>query len=536
MTATTTAIETRFLDIDAKATDKDTFSLSFSSENPVPTPLGNEVLSHRSEAVDLSRLNDGAPFLWNHQPNEVLGVVESAKIVGSKGRAKIRWGTSEAAIAKRKEVTEGILQNISVGYQIEETEFKEDGQILVTRWQPVEISLVAVPSDNSIGIHRSHPQYSTPKEEKQMSNYVTQDLEKPISTGEFETECRNFSVIEAAKGIASGRGLSGRELEINQELENRSGKRTQGFFVPDNGWSQRAYVAGTASAGGNLIETELLSDNFVEKLRSRLVIGELGATMLPGLIGNVDIPTRSGDNTAYWIAGDNGDSITESTGSVGSISMTPKTVGAYTKFSHLMNLQSTPEIEQVVRSGFLQIIAQAIDTAAINGSGSSNQPLGILNTTGIATVAIGTNGGAVTIDKMLDLKKEVSVDNADVETAAYLTNSKVESALSQLKDDQNAYHLNPYGAEIGKQQLASRRLVVSNNVPSNLSKGSGSNLSAAIYGNFSDLFIGTWGSLEILVDPYTDIAKGTIGVRALQSIDVAVGHPESFAAIVDITT
>ncbi len=239
---------------------------------------------------------------------------------------------------------------------------------------------------------------------------------------------------------------------------------------------------------------------------------------------------------AYWIAGDNGDSITESTGSVGSISMSPKTVGAYTKFSHLMNLQATPEIEQVVRSGFLQIIAQAIDTAAINGSGSSNQPLGILNTTGIATVAIGTNGGAVTIDKMLDLKKEVSVDNADVETAAYLTNSKVESALSQLKDDQNAYHLNPYGAEIGKQQLASRRLVVSNNVPSNLSKGSGSNLSAAIYGNFSDLFIGTWGSLEILVDPYTDIAKGTIGVRALQSIDVAVGHPESFAAIVDITT
>ena len=112
---TATQIKTRFLATEAKAVDEDSFSLSFSSENPVPTPMGEEILSHKREAVDLSRLNDGAPFLWNHQPNEVLGVVEKAEIINGKGRATVRWGTSPEAIAKRKEVAEGILQNISVG-------------------------------------------------------------------------------------------------------------------------------------------------------------------------------------------------------------------------------------------------------------------------------------------------------------------------------------------------------------------------------------------------------------------------------------
>ena len=66
-----------------------------------------------------------------------------------------------------------------------------------------------------------------------------------------------------------------------------------------------------------------------------------------------------------------------------------------------------------------------------------------------------------------------------------------------------------------------------------LTKGSGTNLSAVIYGNFADLLIGLYGTLEILVDPYTDFAKGTTGVRALQTIDIAVRHAESFAAMKD---
>ena len=184
-------------------------------------------------------------------------------------------------------------------------------------------------------------------------------------------------------------------------------------------------------------------------------------------------------------------------------------------------------------SCFVSIIANAIDEAALNGSGSSSQPTGILNTSGIGSVAGGTNGLAPTLDHVIDLKKAVAIDNADTANAAYVTNSKVEAVLTKLKDGNSAYHLSPYAGEIGKQQMASRRFEVTNAIPSNLSKGSGSNLSAILYGNFRDLYIGMWGSLEILVDPYSDFSKGTTAVRAIQSIDINVAHAESFAAMKD---
>ena len=276
-----------------------------------------------------------------------------------------------------------------------------------------------------------------------------------------------------------------------------------------------------------------MAGSFVEALRKRLVVAEMGATMMPGLQGVVSIPKRTASATAYWFGADDSDSVTESTGQFGSISMTPKTVGCYSRFSRLMQLGSTPEIETLIRQDFIALLAEAIDAAAINGLGSSSQPLGILQTSGIGSVAGGANGAAPTLDHLLDLKAAVAVDNADVATAGFITTPGVEAALAKLKDSQGQYHLSPYGAELGSSQIAGRRLMASNNVPSDLSKGSGTDLHAIIYGNFADLLIGLFGSLEILVDPYTDFAKGSVGVRALQSIDVAVRHPESFAAMVD---
>ena len=158
-----------------------------------------------------------------------------------------------------------------------------------------------------------------------------------------------------------------------------------------------------------------------------------------------------------------------------------------------------------------------------------------MNSTGIGAVVGGTYGLAPTLDNMIDLKKAVAIDSADKASAGFLTNSKVEAALAKLKDDQNNYLLSPYGSEVGTSRLCGRKMVISENVPSNLSKGSASGtLSAAIFGNFNDLYIGMWGSLEILVDPYSDFSKGTTAVRALQSIDVAVARTDSFAAIQDI--
>tara|TARA_R100000654_G_scaffold71929_1_gene103303 strand:- start:1370 stop:1975 length:606 start_codon:yes stop_codon:yes gene_type:complete len=201
-----------------------------------------------------------------------------------------------------------------------------------------------------------------------------------------------------------------------------------------------------------------------------------------------------------------------------------------------MKLQATPEIEGLIRDDFISTLATKLDSVALNGGGS-NEPDGILQTTGIGSVAIGTNGGAITLDKVLDLKQTVAVDNADVASCAFVTNTAVENALSKLKDGNSAYHLSPYAGAIGSQQIANRSFMVSNNVPSNLTKGSSSGVcSAMIYGNFSDLLIGLFSDAEILVDPYTLSQTGVTSVRILQAIDVKVRHAESFGAIQDITT
>ena len=73
-----------------------------------------------------------------------------------------------------------------------------------------------------------------------------------------------------------------------------------------------------------MIETQLLADSFIEALRDRLAVTETCGTLISGLVGNADIPKRTGSATAYWFGADNSESVTESTGTIGHVSMTPK--------------------------------------------------------------------------------------------------------------------------------------------------------------------------------------------------------------------
>ena len=536
-------LDVRFLDLIDETADSQTdeMTFSFSSETPVNRNGFNEILVHTPEAVDFSRLRNSAPLLYNHHPDKVIGRVKNAwleEVNGvRKARATIQWGTSDLAKQIRKDTEIGVLRNISVGYIIDKAEEDEEGNIRATEWMPHEISVVSIPADTSIGIDRSLPTKKSLNEKamtKSYDKFVSPDHAYE-QQDEYKREASDFSIVKALQATVSGNwNDAGREREVQQELSHRNGRSSQGIFVPHENWKTRDYVKGTASAGGNLVGTDHLPSEFVDVLRAKSVVSELGARTLPGLIGDVSIPTRTAGATAYFVA--ESGSITESTGTFGTITMSPKVMGAFSKFSHLMKLQSTPELEAIIRDDFVSTLATKLDSVALNGGGS-NEPTGILQTSGIGSVAIGTNGGAITLDKVLDLKQTVAVDNADVESCAFVTNTAVENALAKLKDGNSAYHLSPYAGAIGQQQIANRAFMVSNNVPSNLTKGSSSGVcSAMIYGNFSDVLIGLFGSTEILVDPYTLSQTGVTSVRILQAVDVKVRHPESFGAIVDITT
>ena len=535
-TPTEKKIHKRFIELDASEQKKDTFQLSFSSETPVERGFHKEVLSHSPEAANLTRLNNSAPLLWSHNPESQIGVIERAWIENGKGRAIVRWGNSALAKEKRADVESGIIRNVSIGYSIEEMEENEKEQMVATRWTGLEVSLVSVASDPNVGVGRSHPSYSTPKKEsKKMSNYITEYSEPQVDHAEFEHEARQFSIVKAIQASASGNwNEAGREREVSQELSRQYGQRSpQGVLVPNQSWQKRTFVASSAGAGGNIIATDVLADQFVDALRPHSVVMEAGATVMNGLVGNVSIPKRATSSTAEWFGADDADALTESTGSFSTVSMSPKTIGVYSKFSRLMQLQSTPQIEDLIRKDFLELLGTGIDVAALNGSGASSQPLGLLGQSGTSVLSLGTNGAALSVDNLLTLKKNVAAANADDGTCAYVINSKVESAISQLKDSNGAYLLNPYEAQLGESRLAGRRLLVSNNVPSNLTKGSGSNLSAAIFGRWSDLLIGQWSGIELMTDPYSDFAKGSVGVRALSTIDIAVRHGESFSLVKD---
>ena len=140
--------------------EENTYEFSFSSTYPVERSFGTEILSHDDGAIDFGRLNGGvAPVLWNHNMDSVIGIVRNAYLdkEKKKGRAVVELSRNAKAQEVKRDIDDGILSSISVGYRILEMEEREiDGNnaFLATRWEPHEVSVVASPAAPDVGISR----------------------------------------------------------------------------------------------------------------------------------------------------------------------------------------------------------------------------------------------------------------------------------------------------------------------------------------------------------------------------------------------
>lgn len=374
--------------------------------------------------------------------------------------------------------------------------------------------------------------------------------------GLSDKDVRSFSIVRLLHARANptdvaAQRAAGFELECSaeaQKINGRDGGQVRGVTIPAEvlraplvgfeqrgsyaalglaGREQRDLLVGTTTAGGHTVATDLLGASFIEVLRNQLSVMAAGATMLTGLVGNVAIPRQTGSATGYWVA-ENG-APTESQQAFDQVTLTPHTVGAFTDISRRLLLQSSIDVEAFVRMDLAKIIALAVDLGALNGSGTSNQPTGVLQTAGIGSVAVGTNGGPLTWDHVVDLETAVGTANADAATASYITNAKLRGRMKKT-----AQLANTNGSPIwDKNEVNGYAAIASNQVPGNLTKGSGTALSALLFGNFADLLIGMWGGLDLIVDPYTGSTAGTVRTVALQDVDVAVRRVASFAACVD---
>jgi HK97 family phage major capsid protein/HK97 family phage prohead protease len=605
--------------------DQRTIEFPFSSEYPVARYFGNEVLQHDTRSADLSRLNDAAPLLFNHDPGKVIGVVERAWIDGEKkrGYATVKFSRNAFAQEVLADVRDGVLRNVSFGYAISEMEQRGSGDFVATSWAPYEISVVSIPADPTVGMGRSletDPAATaaspTPETEPEVPMENTPDLTavraeaaaeaakaerariagitaltekhgmadlgrqlidggrsldearavvldklgaKPVETVapvEMASEERaNYSITAGIRAMLTG-DWSSREAglvrELSREVEKSGVSKTteRSFFVPFAALNQRAtYVTSGATTGGNLVQTDLLAEDFIEFLRNNALMLQLGVRTMPGLVGNVAIPRRSGVASTYYLSTQT-TAITQSESTFDQVTMSPKNLAALSKYSRQTLLQGTPGIEELVRRDLTDGINLAIDLGILNGSGSSGQPTGIMQTSGIGSVAMGTNGGAITLEKVVDLETAVMQVNGAVNPAnvAYLTNYKVMAALKKLRaggstTGDGPFLFNTDLAGIGRgptpAQLNGYPLAATNQVPSTLTKGSSSGVcSALVMGDFSQAMVGFWGNgLEITVgEDQDDFSKALTSVRGIVTYDVAVRDPKSFAAILDITT
>ena len=362
----------------------------------------------------------------------------------------------------------------------------------------------------------------------------------PHSSGDrhLDGALADYSLTRALAGAAGLAVDWGRERELGAEIARRSGRQFQGIAVPMSVFHVPARsmvgerVLTTAlpggAAGGNLIPTEFLQSEFIDLLRRKLVTRNLGATVLSGLRGNVAIPRQSASATSYWVA--ENAAITPSDPGFTQMVLTPKHAGAVTEVSRNMLLQASPDIDALIRADLSALLAETIDLAAISGTGTGNRPTGVLNQPGIGSVAMGTNGGALTFDAVADLIGTVADMNAEQGALSYLTNTKVRRAAGKLKDSQNR----PLGMDAVFQGLPR---AFSNVVPNTLTKGTSSGIcSALIYGNWSDLVIGYWSELDVLVNPFesTAYSKGNVQIRAMVTADIGLRNAASFGAITDI--
>ena len=577
-------MKTRGMMFDNKVVDEEkrTVQIAVSSEEPVERSFGTEILDHNDRSIDLSFARSGTmPLLLDHDPRQQIGVVENVDLDGSarRLRATVRFGRNGLAKEVFDDVVDGIRSNISVGYHVNSMVEDKAGSYRVDNWLPMEVSVVSIPADRTVGVGRAaekppaEPIIQSEIKETTMSEEIQIDVEavraeaarsaakdtaemyrlaakhnkrdmadeavkngrslaefrgelleaignQPLDTQEIgltKKEVRNFSLMKAIRAMANPTDRNAQaeaafEFEASQEAAKRAGIDPQGLYMPHDvmrSWNQRDLNTSDDSA---MVAEAYRGGDFIDVLRNASSVMQAGATMLTGLSGDVKIPKKTAASSAGWIATEGG-AASESEPTFGQVTMTPRTIGAFTDITRLMMMQSSLDIENLVRNDLSTGIALAIDNGALQGSGSSGQPTGIKNTSGINNP---TDFAAAnpTFAEVVAMETAVAEDNALLGNLAYILPASMAGALKTTAKDAGSGQFVLAGGEMNGY-----RAIVSNQVTAG----------DLYFGNFADCLIGMYGGLDITVDPYTSSTSGTVRIVALQTMDVAVRHAVSFA-------
>lgn len=358
-------------------------------------------------------------------------------------------------------------------------------------------------------------------------------------------DVKNLRKLSIGKALMEVRNnnFTGVEKEVNtwgkKQLREIGKDSEMGFSIPADliAWGERDYQRRfekrdftITTEGADIMQTNLGA--LIPVLRPQPVLDTLGVQFLTGLTGDFQLPRQTAAATMAW-ATENG-AATESTPTTDNIKLTPNRCAGFVDISRLSTIQSSFSIENWIRNEIATALAQEIDRVGVNGSGTAPEPRGIINTTGVGTVVHGANGAAPTWPLVLEYISDIQVANAPQNTLAYLSTfqnkSKMMSTPKQSSGVEGNFIMN------NPNELAGYRFQASNQVPANLTKGTGTNLSAMVFGNWSELYVGQFGAVNLMTDPYSQMINSLVRFYIEVFADVKVRHAASFSVANDIIT
>jgi len=576
---------TRQIQIDLKTRKggTDTFDVSISSETPVERWDGNEILVHTDEAVDMSRFP--LPLCDSHDTGRLnIGVVENPRIEGKKLRGTLRFGKRQEAQEIKRDVESGIISGLSVGYRIKEKKFIDEKIYHAVDWMPFEVSLVAVPADNNVGVGRNFTGEKSMSKKKVEALGIRAEIEENLkitngSSSPLHHElCRKYD--ELAEGVSwptfNNVGLEGvrtyfennkdplaldheteRRLKAKFDKEYGSNESSTGIRLYKHGealptravepdqqgldlgrflkgvttgnWDgaereQRTMATGTDSLGGYLLPSPM-SSRIIELARNKSVLSKAGVLTLPMDTSTLKLAKITQDATGYW-RGENA-AITQSDMGFGALNLSCKVLAALCKVS-IELIEDTPNVGQLIEDSIGSALALELDRVGLFGIGAGAEPLGLFNTSGISTESMGTNGAAITnLNKFSNACTTLMTSNAEPKVAIYAPRT---AGVIDLLVDGNGQPLIP------PESVRNLTKLVSNQVPIDQTHGSATDASCAFVGDFSNLCIGmrkqviieatrvgdtdTFSKMQVLIRGYL---RSDIGVLRADHFDVITG-------------
>lgn len=325
---------------------------------------------------------------------------------------------------------------------------------------------------------------------------------------------------QSFREYANSRGL------VNEDQEDLSaGKYLRGIVTGEWRGAEKELKAalseGTSTAGGHLVPTPL-STRIIDRARNRTRVLQAGAQTVPMETSTLKVARLATDPTAAWHT--ENATITASDPAFEAVTLTARTLAGLTTMS--MELLEDADVDQLVENAFADVFALKLDLAALYGSGTPPEPLGVKNTTGVTTTSMGTNGGYMTADDYVDAVTAPWLSN--FEPTGVITSVRTARSLLKLKDGDGNYLDLP-------QSIKDVPFFSTLQVPTNLTQGSSSTAGDLFVADWREMIVGVRHqfSIKVLSERYAD--TGSVGILAWFRADIALARPAAFHVVSGIT-